>query len=167
MVDNAKHLNKEDLYLLMESYRNMIQMHSTLVDQQKRIIHLQNNIMEKQNGISENQIKTCNQLDGITDKLEDCSVNLAKTNENITGACTDLDKSLTSNVGNIHEKLGNNQLEITKQHSGINNRIYVAMGIMATIVIGVTTLAIGLLDERDLIQEISQVMQQVLIYLEP
>lgn len=158
MPDELKHLNKEDLFLLMESYRNMITMHSTLVEQQKQIIDLQNNIIKKQDGISIKQTQSCDQLKIITEKLGQCAENLTKTNDTVNTSCNNLDKSFTSSIDKLKTSVGDSKLELTKQHSGISTKVYVAMGLMGTIIIALVALATGLVDKYAMLQEVHDVV---------
>lgn len=167
MPDELKHLNKEDLFLLMESYRNMITMNSTLVEQQKQIIGLQNNIIKKQDEISIKQTQSCDQLKVITEKLGQCADNLSKTNENVQTSCSNLDKSISTNLSSIKDKVGESKLDLTKQHSGINTRIYVAMGAMATIIIALVALSTGLIDRFELLKDIHSILQTIAEHVIP
>lgn len=167
MPDELKHLNKEDLFLLMESYRNMITMHSTLVEQQKQIIDLQNNIIKKQDIISIKQTQSCDQLKIITEKLGQCANNLLKTNDNINTSCTNLDKSINESISKVKEKVGENRLATQKGHSGINSRIYFAMGGTAAVIIALISLAIGLLDRYELIGAIHELVKQIAEHVIP
>jgi cysteinyl-tRNA synthetase len=165
MPDESKHLNKEDLFLLMESYRNMITMHSTLVEQQKQIINLQNNMIKKQDEISIKQNKSCDQLSRITEKLGECTDNLTKTNDNIQSHCLSLDKSMTSLFDGIKDRISETKLEATKQHSGINLRIYVAMGAMATIIITILAMGGTLIEKFTLIHSMHDMLRNVVDFI--
>jgi len=164
MAQDLQSLNKDDLYLLMESYRNMIQMHSTLVEQQKQIIDLQNHILAKQDAIASKQTQSCDQLKGVAEKLEACAANLLKTNDTITSTSMSLDKTMSNGLDLVKDKIGGGQLELTKQHSGINVRLYVAMGGMATIIIGLIGLLMALSGKFDLITEIHKAIHVLLTH---
>lgn len=159
MPDELKHLNKEDLFLLMESYRNMITMHSTLAEQQKQIIDLQNKIINKQDGLSLKQTQSCNQLRMITDEVRQMSGGLTTTNDNLQKSCSLLDKNIVSTMTTINERISESKLDVTKQHSMITNRIYITMGVMSTIIIGLITLAVGLTDKFDMISKIYEILK--------
>ena len=165
MPDELKHLNKEDLFLLMESYRNMITMHSTLVEQQKQIINLQNNMIKKQDEISLKQTKSCDQLSRITEKLGDCAENLSKTNDNVQTSCTALDKSIGASLDGVKDRISETKLEATKQHSGINLRIYVAMGAMATIIITILAMGGTLIEKFSLIHNMHDMLKVAIDFI--
>lgn len=164
MADEFNHLNKEDLYLLMESYRNMIQMHSTVSEQQRQIIDLQNNILSKQETISLYQSKSCDHLDRITQKLEICSVNLSKTNDVITSSCSSLDKTFDNGLGDIKDKLVSNQIESTSHYSKLTTKSYVTMGAMITVVISLIGLVVGLLDKYQMLKEVHTAIFKLLAH---
>jgi predicted PurR-regulated permease PerM len=161
MPDELKHLNKEDLFLLMESYRNMITMHSTVVEQQKQIIDLQNNIISKQDNISTQQSHSKEQVKMITDKMSNWTSKLAESQKELQSAHVEMEKTLTNSINKVQEKLGDEKLDLTKQHSGINTRIYVSMGAMATIIIGLIALAMGLIDRYDMINDMAQTIHEI------
>jgi uncharacterized coiled-coil protein SlyX len=165
MPDEFNHLSKEDLYLLMESYRNMIQMHSTLAEQHKTIIDLQNEIISKQEKISLKQVSSSDQLTRVTDKLEECSANLIKTNENVQASSSKIDKSISTEIGYVRDKMGRHQVDLTKQNASVINRIYISIGLMATIIIGLIGIMIGLLDKYNLLSEVHELVHRIAEYL--
>lgn len=162
MPDEFKYLNKEDLFLLMESYRNMIQMHTTLAEQQKSIIDLQNKIISKEDEIYSKQGKTIDHLEKVSKSLEDCSNKLIRTNDTIHDSCSSLERTLSSNINSVGNRVGDNHLESTKQHSGINSRLYISMGAMAAIIISLVSLAIGLVEKYDILVSIQHTVAAIL-----
>lgn len=165
MPNEFNHLNKEDLYLLMESYRNMIQMHSTLAEQQKTIIELQNEIMNKQEKLSSKQSTSCDQLEKISKELEGCSANLTKANDNIISSSGRIDKSISTEISTVKDKMGRQQVDLTKQHSSIINRLYISYGLMASIIIGLVTLIVSLIDKYNLLKDIHNLIHKTATYL--
>ena len=59
-------LSKNDLFILMDSYKNNIQLNTTLLEQQKQMLQLHSNVLEKQN-------ETMTMLDNLILKLGKCS----------------------------------------------------------------------------------------------
>lgn len=165
MPDELRHLNKEDLFLLMESYRNMITMHSTLAEQQKQIIDLQNNIISKQDVISFQQTKEYDQISNIVEKINICSTNISETSNTIQSFYSSIDKALISNTVSVKERIGVNQIDNAKQHSGLTNRLYISMGVMASIVIALIGLVMGLSEKYDMLKEVHEVVNQISNYL--
>lgn len=150
MSDETKHLSKDDLFLLMESYRNMTTMHSTLVEQQKQLMVYQSNMIQKQDEISSQQNAICNKLTRVAEKLEDCIHILSKTKDDVSTKCTDIDDDL--------QKVAK---ELTEQHSGLNGKIYTSMGLMATIIIGLITMIYNLIDKYHLLNDMHITLTQI------
>lgn len=164
MPTELHHLNKDDLFLLMESYRNMIQMHATLLEQQKQIIELQNSIVSKEDDISSNQRETINKTNEILDKLNVYSLNLKDMNKNLLSSSSDIEKSILAKLDNMKDKIGTNQTDVTKQHTNINTRIYVAMAGSATIIIALIGLLVTFSDKLSLLKEIHIMLKAISDY---
>lgn len=158
------HLNKDDLFLLMESYRNMIQMHSTLLQQQKQMIELQNSLLSKEDNISLSQEKTLTKIDNMISDLSLCANNLQKTNITMIEMYNNIEKTLTGKLGGLKDDIGNNQKDITKQHTGINTKLYVAMGGSATIIIALIGLIYTLVEKFSLLTEVHKIVTTIFNY---
>jgi len=63
-------LTRDDLVLLMESYRNMITMHQTILDQTTKTIDKLTDITTKQDNIISKQGMVCNSLNNIHEKID-------------------------------------------------------------------------------------------------
>jgi len=118
-------LTRDDLVLLMESYRNMITMHQTILDQTSKTIERMDNIASKQDSLFFKQGNICNELQKITGNLD--IVN--KNNENLNLKSTSIEKQL-----NDHEKITLND------HNKIINKIHLGWIGMGTIIISLLTL---------------------------
>jgi cysteinyl-tRNA synthetase len=124
-------LTKDDLVLLMESYRNMIIMHQTILDQSTKTIEKLDIIATKQEGISTKQGNICSSLSKITNRLDDCATVMKDSNINISGMST----KITDKI-NTHEK------KSIEDHGKITNKIYLGWIGMGTIIIGLIGLTI-------------------------
>jgi cysteinyl-tRNA synthetase len=116
-------LTKDDLMLLMESYRNMITMHKTILDQSTKTIEKLENITSKQDAISTKQTSVCTSLSKITDKLDDVIGGSNKTVEK-------MEKHAEKSV-DTHNKI------ISKVHVG-----WIGMG---TIILGLIGLVVTII----------------------
>lgn len=122
-----KSLSREDLTLLMESYRNTIELHTTLLEQQKQVLEFQHTIIEKQDSIIGKQGKVCDQLSIIATNLGDCAGNIAESNKSITERFLTIKKDVEDDVEKVASKIEITRLENVTQHSDITNKIYVSM----------------------------------------
>jgi tetrahydromethanopterin S-methyltransferase subunit B len=117
-------LTRDDLVLLMESYRNMITMHQTILDQSEKTIEKMDNIANKQDSLFSKQSSICNTLNKVSANLDDTTRSLA-----------DAGKAATA-----HEK------ESLQQYSKLINKIHLGWVGMGTIIMGLIGLIIILFD---------------------
>jgi hypothetical protein len=160
MSDELKHLNKDDLYLLMESYRNMIDMHNTLVNQQKSMLENQGKLTDKQeltliqhNTNLETLSKISNRLDASFALLD----KISKDNESISG-------KISTGIDKIRETLSSNHLDTTKQNSALTNKVYIAMIGMATIMLAMIGMGIGLIEKFSLLKDVHVILSKIASY---
>jgi predicted PurR-regulated permease PerM len=131
MQDTNNSLSREDLFLLLESYKNTIELNTTLVEKQNQIIIQNTEVIEQQKKIFESISKM---IEKIGQNINDSSI---RQNEIIT-------------------KINENKLNITNEHSSIKNLIYVALIGMGTIVISLTSLYITTFDKFKIIIDIAK-----------
>lgn len=143
MAETGDQLSKNDLYILMESYKNNIQLNTTLLEQQKQLIIMNTAAIEKQK-------EFCSTLDKFIENLTNCSKKLEDNHIKIV----DLIDNKTSDIGTkIITMESNNSIE----HSKITNKLYVALGGMVLIVIAVINLAFTYADKfNDIIKHLGK-----------
>lgn len=118
-------LTRDDLVLLMESYRNMITMHQTILDQTSKTISIMENIVTKQDSTLSKQGQVCNSLQNITGNLSTISINLSKTTDKID-----------SFENNIIKQFNTHENKTIEDHAKLTNKIYLGWIGMGTIIIG-------------------------------
>jgi len=121
MPEQHDGLTRDDLVLLMESYRNMITMHQTILDQTTHTIEKLDNIATKQDSISTKQNNTCTQLGNIAKRLDDCAKNLSDSNTT------------------VH----NHSLKSIEEHGKITNKVYIGWIGMGTIIVSLVGLLLA------------------------
>jgi len=143
MAETGDQLSKNDLYILMESYKNNIQLNTTLLEQQKQLMIMNTAAIEKQK-------EFCSTLDKFIENLTNCSKKLEDNHIKIV----DLIDNKTSDIGTkIITMESNNSIE----HSKITNKLYVALGGMVLIVIAVINLAFTYADKfNDIIKHLGK-----------
>lgn len=130
-----KSLSREDLTLLMESYRNTIELHTTLLEQQKQVLQFQHTIIEKQDSILGKQSNVCDKLSTLATNLGACANNIAESNKAMTETYLSIKKDVEDEVEKVGTKIEKTRLENVTQHSAITNKIYVGMVGSAVIII--------------------------------
>lgn len=68
-MSGDKSLTKDDLVILMESYRNMITMHQTILDQSAKTVDKLDIIATKLDGLFSKQSNMCNSLSSIKETV--------------------------------------------------------------------------------------------------
>jgi hypothetical protein len=94
-------LTRDDLVLLMESYRNMITMHQTILDQTTKTIDKLTDITAKQDNIISKQGMVCNSLNNIHEKIDGANGGLKEVAGKIDNHETqriESDSKLTSKI---------------------------------------------------------------------
>lgn len=162
--DNETNLKFTDFKLIMDNYQNMIQLNTILLEQQKQLMGLQNQIVSRQDIISTKQSKLCDKTDTVIDKLDVCVDSLLTTNDTIQTSYRTLDTSITAKLNQNKDKVDEFHLDVTKQHSKISNKIYVGMGAMGTIIIGLIGLLMTVYNENDIIYKTKEMIEQLLVY---
>jgi hypothetical protein len=161
---NDSALKVGDLKLLMDNYQNVVQLNTILLEQQKKIIELQKELISKQETTSGNQVRVCDRLDSVVEKLKICIDKLEKTNDVIYAASEAIEKNIISRVDHIDDSFSDFKLDTTKQHSGINKNVYIAWVGSATIIIALITLLISVFGRLDMIKEIHELVHQLVTH---
>lgn len=134
-------LTKDDLVLLMESYRNMITMHQTILDQTNKTIDKLDVISTKQDSLFSKQGNLCSSLDNIMKKVVDSSINIKTNNTKVD----DLKSGLI-------EKLNNHEIRSTEDHGKLTNKIYIGWVGMISIIIALIGLGLTLIHNTPIIK---------------
>lgn len=127
-------LTRDDLILLMESYRNMITMHQTILDQTSKTIERMDNIASKQDSLFSKQGQIFSSLKDITGNIDSVASNLSITTDKI--------ENMSNNISN---KLNDNEKRSIEQHGTVINKIHLGWIGMGTIIIGLIGLVIALI----------------------
>jgi hypothetical protein len=127
-------INRDDLLLLMEAYKNQVELNTTLITRQEVIIAKQEEIIGKLVEILASQGKLLEGVGAIPGSLEKVIHDLCEsTSETCKGIGTTMDNNLSTA----------RQAQI-REHNAINNRIYLGWVGMGTIVIALIGVIIKL-----------------------
>lgn len=128
MGDNV--LSRDDLFLLMEAYRNNIEISTTLLQQQ-------NQIVEQLQKTTANQEKICGSIDGVADKLDASAQQMSTTYQEI-----------------IVEKT-KCQAEVSKEHGTIIHRVNLVYVGIGTLLLPLVVFLVQAFDRLELIHRIA------------
>ena len=133
MEDNK--LSKNDLFILMESYKNNIQLNTTLLEQQKQLIVMINQSVDKQKELCEN-------LDEFIKNLTNCSERMNNNHLQIITKIGEASSRMSSEVSEVSKKITIASATTSVENSKITNKIYVSLVGMVTVVVSIIGLAI-------------------------
>lgn len=117
-------LTRDDLVLLMESYRNMITMHQTILDQTSKTIEKMDNIATKQDSLFSKQGKICSSLNDINGNMDQVSKDLST----------------------VTDKMNSHENKSIEQYGKVVNKIHLGWIGMGSIIIGLIGLVIALMN---------------------
>lgn len=158
----TEEISKNDLFILMDSYKNNIQLNTTLLEQQKQMMVINSQAIEKHQDL-------CKSVDELIDKLTTCSKVLSDNHTKISNDLNmlstrlgtefnNLNTNLTIKMSNEADRLNANDTKLinkfeyettglSNEHGKITNKIYLAFIAMGGIIISVIGLAISFADK--------------------
>lgn len=122
-----KELNRDDLFLLMQSYKNTVESNTILLEQQKKLLEHQNVIIGKQ---------------------KEVSISLNKVLEKF-GMVGDM-------KGEVLEQINNCHLTCVQDRGSIKQRLIFLYAGMSLVTISLIGLVITVFDKMDLIEKIAK-----------
>lgn len=105
-------LNKEDLTLLLDSYRKQVELNTQVLTQQQNLIMRMDTMIEIHK-------ETCNNINKVSEKVDR------------------QDKSTLEGFVKLADKVGSNRKDELKEHSDLKLRLYVSFGFMSIIIINI------------------------------
>ena len=162
MPDNNNMLGLSDLRLLMDNYQNIVKMNTILLEQQKQVVDLQKNILNKTDEIARTQIQVCNTLNNVASILDTCADKFIKLTNDTLSTYVKINDNITHNFNKVKDKLITVNIDNAKEHSGIKNKIYVAMVGSGAVVVSLITLLIIVYDKYQIIANIEYIVNQIL-----
>ena len=133
-------LSKNDLFILMESYKNNIQLNTTLLEQQKQLMTLNIQSIEKQNEL-------CKHVDGIIDKMSNLAIILSENNSKLSKEITLISTEVSKEVNSISEEINNIGTNLSKEHDKLNFKMWLAFGAMTSTLVAFIYFGVELLDK--------------------
>lgn len=162
---DLKGLSKEDLYLLMESYKNMITLNATLAEQQKQLMDNQGKIIEKQDVLFNKQSQICDRITKMIDTI-DRWINTTKTgHDEIQNTCDGLEETFTDKLDKVVTGQTDIRIENTKQHEGIKKHMYAAYIGFGSLMLSMLSMIYYVYSHNDKAKELLTLLQKIAIKL--
>ena len=174
--DETFQLNYADLKIVMETYQNVVQLNTILVEQQKQILELQKEITKCQNTVSDRQ-------KDIKEKIEKMITRTEKESEKFHQEVKELDAAFharfNTSEGSMHGRFDTAEnkivetkdavttmnLDITKQHSGLTNKLYVALVGSGLIILALIGLLTASVERFSLIGHIHEMIEKIITFM--
>jgi predicted PurR-regulated permease PerM len=162
---DEKGLNKDDLYLLMESYKNMITLNATIVEQQKQLMDNQDKIINKQEVLTTKQTQLCDRMNAIIDRIDIWTKTTKDGHDMLQDTCSGLEETVSEKLDKIIENQNSVNIENTKQHESLKNNMYGAYVALGSIVCSILGLFYFVYSHNDNAKQILTLLQKVAIKL--
>lgn len=153
-------LGLSDLRLLMDNYRNIMQMNAVLLEQQKHVLELIQQLVNKQDSLSTQALKADLHRDKIIEKLSDIS----KIHEIVKESHEKTSSMIMSKLDKAEDEAQNYSIKNTQEYHDITNKIYWAMGITAAAIVPLISLVIIVYNKYEIVGHIHDMLQQLLLY---
>jgi hypothetical protein len=134
---DADKIDRDDLFLLMESYKNTIELNTTLLERQELVNSMQIKLMESIKEICTNQSLILSEIKAVPDAFLTVA-------EKIAGEIKQLNDHHTRELRAIKDNVVNGRNAEIKEHAGHNLRIYVALSGMVAVVAALVGLIVTL-----------------------
>jgi hypothetical protein len=138
-------LSRDDLFLLMKSYENTIQLNTTLLNQHKQLLEDSNAILKKHSEIILN-------LNNLTDKQK----NNSNTLTDIINKITNLSSHNEKQIDEIEKKIDISRVESLNDHNQQKTKIMIVGAAIGTVVITLLGIISQLWLKLDIINSIAK-----------
>ena len=147
MNELNKSLSRDDLFLLMKTYENSVILNTTLLEQQKTLI-------DKQNILCDKQIETFSTVTKVLDNLKNHTTEVIKTENSIVDRLEQVSKDIIisskeqttllgqmkDNCSKSHTLINSETVNLSKEHMGINTKVYISYAGLITIILSLIVL---------------------------
>lgn len=172
--EDALHLHYSDLKLLMENYQNVIKLNTLLLEQQRQLLELQKDLAKNQNVISERQAKIRDKIHTMIDKVDNQYEKMTQTfptiessqivHKNIEDALHGRFDSTIIKIDNAKSAVDSMNLDMTKQHSGVTNKLYVALVGSALIILALIGMVTSMADKYRILHNMHEALDKIMIF---
>ena len=126
-MSDSKELSRDDLFLLMQSYKNTVESNTILLEQQKTLIDQHETLIHKQRDV-------LTLLGKVIDKFD--TINDVKTS--------------------LSTQMSTNHLECTKERSSLKGKLIIIYAGIGTVIVSLISLVITVFNKMDLIEKIAK-----------
>ena len=160
MIEEQKpqSIDWNDFNILMNSYKNMIEVNTVVFEQLKKIIEIQQNILQKNDQTAEKQKLTLDAMNQLLTTLN----NMTQAYKDLNNKLDEHSETMADESKSFSNKFQNYELNLVRSDSRVVNKIHIAWGLMGTIVIGLVSLVASVLARN---ADVEQLIKMVNVLL--
>lgn len=152
--EDSKAISRDDLFLLIGSYKNTVEMYMSILEKQNEISASQNKILETQNRILETQTHALHEFNKVTGELKIYINEIKELKTNLNSMCSTNQTALVSAIKGATDKIDAHNLGSVKNHGTTRTRLYVALGSTFGIVGSLITMIYLLISNHSQLKEL-------------
>jgi len=126
-MTDKENLSYDNIRILMETYQNVVELNTILLEQHKQILNLQSKLVEKQDELAKNQKITCNQVNSINSKLDTNYSEIKNETKDLESALHLRFNTAETKLEKIKDDIDSVKLDMIHQHAGISHKLYIAL----------------------------------------
>jgi DNA-directed RNA polymerase beta' subunit len=175
MTDQLQ-LHYTDLKIVMETYQNVIQLNTLLVEQQKQILELQKELIKSQTSVSDKQFKINEKIENMIKKTEKETENFHKEvreldrvlHERFNSSETSMHSRFDSTDGkieNAQKEVDNLNIDMIKGHSSIKIKLYIALVGSVLIILALLGLLTTSIEKFSVLGHVHELVEKIVTFL--
>lgn len=154
-----------DLRMLLDYYQNIMQTNTIMLEQQKQLLITQKDMIRKGDDSFKHQMNFQSNMALVIDKTNLCIQNLSEMHNIVTDVYTKLNNLITNKFDRIENKLEKININTTKDHGKISNKIYIALGGSITIILSLIALLNVVYSKYEIVKNIEKMTYDIFQYL--
>ena len=151
-------LSVEDIQLLMGNYQNIIKINTILLEQQKQLYTLCQQLIENQKDLSTDQRDLYNEIQQALKQLEVSQTHISNLNQTVK----DINQSNDLNFSEARTSFDDFKDKVDAKHNSIIKNIYISMVGMGSIILGLISIIVTLIQKKDIIEKIYEIVMEIL-----
>jgi len=147
--------DRDDLFLLLEAYKNQIESNQTLLEQQGKIIEQHNDILDKQKQVCAKLSKVLEEIGNHTKEIDQSHIKLSDKIGECAKTFDDSCDDLKDKISSVNTCIVDKRVDCMKDHNKLNIRLYVIYGGITVTIVTLLTLLYNAYEKLGIIRAIA------------
>ncbi len=155
-------LNRDDLFLLMQSYENTIRLNTMLLEQHKKLLEDHNIILDKQIEAASNLSTIMDNVAGHSEKIESVENRVMSSLEEVSSLLRDSTREvinrkddITTSKTELQEKINSNHIENIQLLGGLKTRLVTTYVLIGGLVVSLVGLTYNVVTKLEIVKDIA------------